>query len=140
MKRILFLGTIVTLLLSATGPASAGPSGPYSVTVKGSVVDDEGSHTVRAKGTLKLTSTKGELTVLNLGGNQGRSLLRFSRPIDPTADAQQIKGTIKDLKFEDGRGTFAGKLVRSGKHYKLTAEIRITYSDGVMKGTVVATK
>ena len=139
MKTILFLITIVTLVFGSTVPASAGPLGTYEITVKGAYVDADGSHPVRAKGTLKLTSVKGELSVLNLSGNRGRSLLRFSKPVNPTATTQKIKGTIKDLNYE-GKGTFTGKLVRSGPHYKLTAEMRMTDSEGVMKGTIIGSK
>jgi hypothetical protein len=139
MKTILFLITIVTLIFGSTVPASAGPLGTYSITVKGAYVDDDGSHPVRAKGTLKLTSVKGEFSVLNLSGKRGRGLLRFSKPVHPTATTQKIKGTVKDLNY-DGKGTFTGKLVRSGSHYKITAEMRMTDSEGVMKGTITATK
>jgi hypothetical protein len=139
MKTILFLGTAMSLIFGSVASTSAGPLGTYEITVKGAVVENGESHPVRAKGTLKLSSTKGELTVMNLSGNQGKSRLVLSKPIKPTALMQDFKGTINDPKF-DGKGSFSGKLTRSGTHYNLTASMRIVYPDGVMKGTLTGTK
>jgi hypothetical protein len=139
MKTILFLSTIVTLIIGTTTFASAGPLGTYAITIKGVYITGDGSHQTRAKGTLKVTSVKAKLSVINVGGERGTALFRLSKAIDPTASTQNIKGTLIDHNPEES-ATFWGKLTRSGKHYKLTANMRNTDSEGVMKGTLSGTK